>query len=144
MSNFAEEHAASQRLDILTKAWTIEKAAEDSHHNAKLAIEQEIRDLAKIDPSISGTKVLPNSVRVTCKPNRKWDQDYPSRYWHKIQELPISDRPFTIVYKENKKNMDALQLFDKDLYDVLQPGLTEEPAKPAFKLYKPKEKKRGK
>jgi len=133
MSDFAEKHIRTQKLDALTACWKIEKEKEDEHRTARISLEQKILGLAEIDPEHNGTHRLPHNLVVSCKLNRKWDQEFLRSNYKLWNELPSVNNPFREEFKEDKHKMDALQFIDKDLYDFLQKGLTLTGAKPSFK-----------
>lgn len=134
MINLTKQIKQSDELNNLTMAWRRAKAAESEFQQKRLALESEILKLANIDPNISGTHTLQNGLKAVCKKNRKWNQDFIMDRLNLLKSLGIDKRPFTYLFKEDKKKMDALAIYNKAIYDELQEGLAEVTAKPSFSL----------
>ena len=125
MSNFIEDHERAVKLSALTGVWKEEKKNEDKHKAVRLVIEDQIFEVSKLDKSKPGTKVLANGVSATCKLNRTWDQELIKKYYSQYcLDMPESERPFVVEYKEVKANMCNMQRDFPDRYKIFLVGLT--------------------
>lgn len=140
MSNFIKNHEETTKLNQLTLDWIKAKNAEQEFNQKRIAIEKEILDLKQLNYQSSGSVMLDNGVKASFKINRKWDNDFINSNMHLLEELSTDVVPFKITFKEDKKKMDALSVYRKDIYNELQKGLIEKPAKPAFSVITNEEK----
>lgn len=141
MSSLSEKFRLDQKLNELTIDWLKVKNAETEFNQKRLSIENQILILTKTDPMQNTSNIIDNGVKVGFKINRKWDNAFVESKLKLLADLGSDKAPFTFVFKEDKKKMEALAIYHKDIYNALLPGLTETAAKPSFSINKPKEVK---
>ena len=136
MSNFILKHKLDQQINQLTLDWIKAKNAETEFKDKRHKIEADIIELTGAKENGSGSVIVDNGVKVSFKTTRKWDNDHVYNNIHFLQNLDGDQCPFTYVFKEDKKKMDALMFRHRDLYDHITKGLTETIAKPTFSINK--------
>lgn len=129
--NVFNRNEADKEISLLSREWINAKSLEDKYRQVKVDLENKLLSLASIDPDKPGARLLDHGVKVSCKLNRKWDQEFLKLNMDILSQLGEAC-PFRMELKEDKKMMDALEVYHKDAHQKLSKGLEVKAAKPTF------------
>jgi len=133
MANVFEENDINNEISYLSQKWIEAKQLEEKWKTVRVDIENKLISLKKIDANSPGSHLLDHGLKVSCKLNRKWKNEFLKENMDTLSMLGEAC-PFKLEFKEDKKKMDALELYNKEIHLKLQDGVDIYPAKPSFSI----------